>query len=368
MRLRQSSLENELLQALSDEVGMGWRCIGRLLDCKEPSLLSSCWQKSIRRGDADTAIDCAVALHRLNPAYVFRRLRGVALEEVSIADLQLVAQVLAVAGKHSLHRKLGERELVASLTARLAAAPKCRTACDLLMWLPPTASKIDGRIRHPEFSASVLAKCNSDALKHSAALWQSVVPRSVRTRQGWRTESCGDALTRNSWLDAANVPPLVRFVVERGNTTDSLNVLLVLAFQLAQGETARVASSTPTPLSTEKIGGLPAYAHCLFSEPGRASLRLFLAAHPHWRSRFRAMGVNDPMRTLGHLVFQIEGGYCSETITFRRASEIKTISEIATLGRFGVPAGEVVNLQRETLAALPELNAARREIWGGSRD
>lgn len=353
------SLEKPLIQALSEEIGKDWRCDSRPMKCHDHSLLSSCWQKSIRRGRVDEAIRCALALHSQNPEYVWRRIRAISLEEVSVADLQLVAQILAIAGKRSMQRKLGERALLSSLTARLATTPKCRTACDLLVWLPQALRLVEYK-QQPEFDLEALIASDAAQLRHTAEIWHSITPRSIRTRTGWRVMSRGDARKRDAWLEEAGVPPLVRYIVQRGSNTDALNVLLVPAYQLAKGGVHGTPAESPTASSLDKIGGLPAYSYCLYSGPGRSALRHFLMMHRHWRERFREMGVTDPFRALGHLVFHVEGDYCARPVSFPRGAEIKALSEAATLARCGVPSAAIPDLEDRVTQAMPALNISRR--------
>ena len=272
----------------------------------------------------------------------------------------MVAQVLAIAGKRVLQRRIGERALLTFLTARLAMAPKCRTACDLLVWLPPLPDTVV-----PSASPAFEARCLAEdllELQRTAALWKSVASLSIRTRTGWRSVSKGDAGQRDNWLTATGVPPLVRYVVQRGGSTEGLNVLLVPAYQLAQCGARGFSAPAPATTSSEEIGHVPAYAHCIFSEPGRAALRRFLALSETWRNRCAELGVHDPMRAVGHLVFHVEGGYCADVLSVARAAEIKTLSEVASLARFGVPEDHVRNLQQEMALDLASLNAVRRAI------
>jgi hypothetical protein len=304
-----------------------------------------------------------LALHSHNPDYVWRRLKCISLEEVSVADLHLVAQVLAIAGKRTLQQKLGERELLTLLTARLALAPKCRTACDLLIWLTQSTES-SGFGNRPEFDAEALRASDIAQLRHTAGLWHSVAPRSVRTRAGWQVVARGDSHRRDAWLDAAGMPPLVRYIVQRGSSTDTLNVLLVPTYQLARGGVDVISVGPASSSSLETIGGVPAYSYCLYSGPGRNALRHFLGAHNSWRARLQGAGAADPFRALGHLVFHVEGDYCVRPVSVPRAPEIKALSETATLARCGVPAPAIQALEDEVAHALPALNVSRRSIAG----
>ncbi len=95
-------------------------------------LLSSALQKLIRRGSAHQALQVALALQELDPAYLPRRLPVVALEEVGVADLVLCFDALVAFSKVRRQAALEHRQLVVNLVHRLAVALKSRTACDLL--------------------------------------------------------------------------------------------------------------------------------------------------------------------------------------------------------------------------------------------
>lgn len=324
----------------------------------EHSLLTSYWQKAIRRGNEEAAVACALSLHATNPDYVWRRLRSIAMEEVSAANVPLVAKVLAVSGKRGLQKKLGETAVLALLVAQLAKTQKCRTACDMLMWLPSTI--IDSLEGELPANLSQVLPADIRQIYRSAGLWKSVAAHSVRTRVGWRSLSKGDKVRRDEWLDAASLPPIVRFVVIRGSGTDTLNHLLVPAYQLAHRTASHTQVRSGHPISEELIGGVPAYAYCLFSGPGRLALRAFLSQQRRWAEALADMSVTDPLRAMGHLIFQVEGGLCTETLQFLQADEIRQESETATLGRFGVPASAVNDLKTWVEECLPAINAARR--------
>lgn len=325
-------------------------------------MLTSSWQKSIRRGDSAEAIRCALALHAVNPEYVFRRIRLIALEEVSVADLSLVAQIIAISGKRVLRAKVGERALLTLLTIRLAASPKCRTPCDLLVWLPSIPDNADSCSGTPEFVASELAEGGECQLRRTAALWKSTAPSSVRTAAGWKVVSRGNTWLRDCWLDATSAPPLVSYIVKRGGSTDCLNSLLVPAWQLSQYESTTLCSPPGPSSALERIAGVPAYAFCLYSEPGRAALANYMARDSVLRSAMACHRVKSPVRALGDVVFNVEGGYCALRQEFRRTRQIATFAWEATLLRHGIGASAASELRSYVTEALPRLNEARREV------
>ena len=352
--------EQGLLARLISEIEEAPGTSGLILTDVDHSLLSSAWQKAIRRSDADLATSCVMALHAADPAYVWRRIRGIALEEVSAADLELVGQVIAIAGKTALRQKLGDQRLIGHLTRRLALAPKCRTACDLLMWLDPPRpvdwSAVQENFRSPP------APWSLQLIADQASAWQSVVNRSTYKQGKWVQLTQGSATRRDQLLEWAECPPLVRYIVQRGSGTDSLNSLLAPVYQLSRTSAERFAMVDLHPSSTEEIGHLPAYAYCLFSAPGRAALRQLLKNAPELVRFCGQAGVTDPLRAIGHTVFQLEGGYCHQVYEVSHGLEIKLQSEQATLERFGVAAQWQSSLRGRVHALLPKLNQYRQQV------
>src|SRR5438105_12366516 len=88
---------------------------------------SSLLQKSIRRGETELAQEAAMLLYRYRGTAVWRRLITIVIEDVGIAGLDLVSEVVRLGTDKALRAVLGsEAELLADLTAKLAAAPKDR--------------------------------------------------------------------------------------------------------------------------------------------------------------------------------------------------------------------------------------------------
>lgn len=323
----------------------------------DPSLLSSAWQKAIRRSDVEVAQRSVASLHQANPAYVWRRMRGIALEEVSVADLELVGQVLAIAGKQATRQKIGDLALAIHLTTRLALADKCRTACDLLMWFG--APSEDGRVVPPSVPASTPVPLQ-EALQRASA-WLTITARSGHVAGRWVQLVAGDVKRRDELLEQSGYPPLVQFIVRRGSSTDALNSLLVPVYQLGLHRADRLRMLDRLPESSQRLGGLPSYAYCLFSGPGRTALRRLLTGE---LGRYcRQVDISDPLRSVGHAVFQLEGGYCRDVLQVAHAPMIRHRYEQATLLRYGTPLRLQTELRHRVRAAMPELFEYRRQVY-----
>lgn len=350
-------IERDLLRALSDRLDQApplepSTCLEQI----EFSLLTSAWQKAIRRGDSHLAMRCALELHRRDSSYVWRRMRIIALEDVSVGDTELVAAILAIAGKRALQRAWGERRLLSMLVSDLAMSNKSRTACDLAVILPPEKIVVEN---WDELGS--LHSFDRQTLFLRAAGWRNTASLSSHEGGRWQTIGYGNRHLRDRYLDEIDAPAAVRFIAARGSGTEALNVLLPLAHQLqGLGCEPVVMTRTPSP-SWNPIGELPAYAFCMYSGPGMQALGNFLRETP-WGAKFKKMGIHNARKALGYLVFYVEGGHLSKPIGVRHASLIKGWSEEVALGRFGIPASMVETLKSEMIHDLPQLNAFRRQV------
>lgn len=95
----------------------------------DPWMASSLLQKAIRRGETEFAQYAASVLHRYRGAAIWNRLMTIAVEDIGIADLDLVLEVTRFATDNALRSVVAsDNELITDLTARLAETPKDRSA------------------------------------------------------------------------------------------------------------------------------------------------------------------------------------------------------------------------------------------------
>jgi hypothetical protein len=99
-----------------------------------PWVAASCLIKSTRRGQEHLALRAAATLLRDAPDKLWRRIGGLAFEEVGLADTSVTElATIALSGKR-FRASFGTEWAVASTVVGLAArAAKCRAADDLLM-------------------------------------------------------------------------------------------------------------------------------------------------------------------------------------------------------------------------------------------
>ncbi len=324
------------------------------------SLLTSMWQKSIRCGDEGAACTAVAALHDLDESYVWRRVRSIALEDVSVANLELVAQIVAVSSKVSLLRKLGSKRAILHVTCSLARSPKCRTGCELMVWRAAHALRADA-VSVDDLRAIEVTALDEAGLGRNADAWLSTENLSVRKSGVWTQVNHGCTATRQSFLAGIGAPPFVEYVTMKASRTDRLNTMVPMVAQLMQVTSSVVESPISPGRPAEVIGGYPAYSYCLFSKPGRAALREVLRS-TRWGNRLAALGVGNPVRALGSLVFYVEGGYCDRTLHVAHWSEIRSLSRASQLGHAGIPAAHVAEFLDEVFQDLPVINRCRRKV------
>ena len=133
MQHRVGQIETHLLAKLADELSSPPP--PPPTNTSDRWLLASQLQKAIRRGHRAFAGEAAARLVELDPQYLWRRLRVIAVEDIGLANMPLVATTLAIGGKRALQKRLGEYRVLHHIVAELCGSIKNRTACELSCWI-----------------------------------------------------------------------------------------------------------------------------------------------------------------------------------------------------------------------------------------
>jgi hypothetical protein len=143
-----------------------------------PWIAMSLLQKAIRRGHEDLALHAASTLLENSPERLRRRCGGIAFEDIGLADVETLSLVTAaLAGKRFRETIGGEWPVASLIVSRMAQAPKCRAADDLLMSseLHPAYQPIRDQIassRTQELLDIVIGA--GDLLERAIALWYAI--------------------------------------------------------------------------------------------------------------------------------------------------------------------------------------------------
>jgi hypothetical protein len=152
-----------------------------------PWIAMSCLQKAVRRGYEHLALRAAATLLKAAPDHLWRRCCGIAFEDIGLADLQTVTLVMAALGKKKFRAQIGGEWAAASfIVSRMARAPKCRGADDLLMTSELHPRFAPARSQFPELSIPDLLRITTgDAPlpERAIAAWYAAGTHSQSTLQ-----------------------------------------------------------------------------------------------------------------------------------------------------------------------------------------
>jgi hypothetical protein len=152
-------------------------------------------QKAIRRSHGTLALRAAATLLRDSPDRLWRRCGGIAFEDIGVADLDTVAEMTVALGGKMFRARIGGEGTVASyIVSRMAVAPKCRAADDLLLNadLHPDLDAPRQKWSLPTGELLRLAVEADRLTERAIALWYAVGPITRPTcRKGTRPYRSG---------------------------------------------------------------------------------------------------------------------------------------------------------------------------------
>ena len=323
---------------------------------------ASLLQKAIRRGRSDLAIAAAATLAVNDPDRLWRRLGGIAFEDVGLADPCNVGLVSAVLAGKRIRADLGGEWRVASwLVQRLCAAPKSRATDDLLMATETLPALIDQRqalagLTHDQLRRLVLGTGN---LHERALALIFLAGTYARPNPHFRPRR-GEPVLAFDVLDELGVAPTIIEISREGyrRTQEALCLLLPL---LAGERDDDAPTFADDPLPPESMAGpMPGWAFDAYSREGKGALRQFLATQAGlatWTRRHLPPGQRLPF--LARVVFHVEGGLLVNRRRTALSDQLRRINEEEASGVPPEAMPEAMALMRDD---LPILDAIRAEI------
>jgi hypothetical protein len=323
-------------------------------------------QKAIRRGEERLALQAAATLLRDAPDRLWRRSGCIAFEDIGVADFNTVAIITAAHAGKRFRASLGGEWAVASfIVSKMAHAPKCRGADDLLL----TAAN------HPayeqtrrEFACMTtadlidIATSSAQLPIRALALWYGIgtdrrpSPR-LRPRRGDPT-AMFDALCE------AGISRQVVEVAREGfrKVGEVLCPFVALLCSLRQQEPATTEDDEFPPEAM--VGDIPGFCYDLYSRPGRAALQAFINGQTETAHWVRAhIPTQQRVGFLGGVVFRCEGGLVRSRLRWPTGDELRRSVDIECNGSYCTDATEILQLMCDD---IPTLNGVRLRMNGGS--
>jgi len=320
-------------------------------------------QKGIRRGETETALRCAARLLESDPARLWRRLAVVAVEDVGIANPDLMGKVIAIAGQKRWRQAHGGQwRVTAHVVDALSRSMKDRSADDLIVLVEHDPDLADHRRCWATASVDQLAEIAIDEI-HSIsakaiAAWYGC--GTARYRSGVLRERNGDA---NLIFDAYRNGGIGERIVESCRFAARQSQYPMAIFVPILAKMARKAALhekiDPIP-PREMIGDLPAYVFDAYTRTGKAAVARLLIESESLKQFLKTHAVEKQWRRIvGQLLFRVEGGLLVPRLRWHLGDEIRDNADILIPGLPSevVPVG--LDLVRNQ---LPHLNTIRAQI------
>lgn len=320
-------------------------------------ILSSNLQKAIRRGEQDIAIRSACALWHVDKRSLWRRIHVIALEDVGIADTELMTKTLTAYSNPAWREKRGDCKVAMLLAGMLANAAKSRIADELYLYIE----------RSPDYRTlrDNLAKADNEALAKYALHEQSPLPEralALWTLAGKKFPSDFMPPRKGSIEEvvkvfkalnvSANVKEPCLSVLTK--TQWPLTLFTPLIWQERQKDKAFVIEWLEPYSLSPSYGGV-LYAACdQYTSIGQTCIR-------SWREAVVDLK-QFTVKQIGMALFFEEGSKTNRTLTSKKLEEIRQESEIVfmeSLGVIGMP--EHLGLRDLVVKNMHVLNAIREE-------
>lgn len=285
----------------------------------------SALQKAIRRGEVGLAQRALANLYGHDPRAIWRHLVIIAVEDVGVANVDLLAQILGAQRDRSWRISMGgDWSVMAELVRQMAESIHCQAACDLLLRAnnDPALERI--RERALDASLSTLTTVMAD----------STLPLIDR---GIAALAVGGGLAEGQpYSDPAAV---FEIMAEAGSfshvvatcqqawkiSRNPMTLLMPLAWQAwSHAGGTEIVQNDPMP-AVQLIEGVPGYALDQFTRTGNQISRAYIADDHELQRLLTQAGIARPAwpRTFGDALFLIEGGATVRRLVWDQAEIVR---------------------------------------------
>jgi hypothetical protein len=331
-----------------------------------PWVAMSLLQKSVRRGREDLALRAGATLFLNDPNKLWRRVGGIAFEDIGLADIDTLRVVVAALGGKRVRAQISTEWAVASFViSQMARAHKCRTADDLLMASeahPAYAHARQELAQLPTRALLEIATGPAQIIERALALWFAI--GTDRRPSKHLPPRRGEPQAAFDYLCEAGFPHSIVEIAREGfkKTGEALAPLVALLSRETRDDTTIASDELPPE---KLIGEVPSWCLDIFTREGRAAFVRFL--HTDCQSARWIRAHVAPARRvefLGGIVFRVDGGLLKDRMRWPLGDELQRQYEIESAGPECNDATEIIALVRYDIELL---NAVRAELFGSAR-
>ena len=327
-------------------------------------IASSALQKAVRRGDTAIACRAALTLHRDDSACAWRRLIAIAFEDVGAADITAVLQTVAAAVSPSWRAAHGEETALVSITARLAAAPKDRSA-DYLMWV--ATEHPDQRDTRTFCGRAPVSECLSMLMDHSRSLPDRAVAAWFCSGINYPYQhrvGAGDLPGLADAYGRLGAPPdlVAATMLAARRTRQPYAVLVPLGWlEIQRSGLTAVRDAFVSPSSS--VAGIPLYALDEHTRLGKRAINTLAQQNPSIRACLqRYVPRRRWIAAAQHAAFYAEGSAVSRRLHWAQSRSLEALGIEAELSTAEVRPDGIEPLVGAIRRSLDQLNAIRTDL------
>ncbi len=331
-----------------------------------PWIAMSLLQKAVRRGEKAWALGAAATLLIDAPDKLWRRLAGIAVEDVGLADICAMGAMVGMMSGKRMRASLGGEWVVAAwLTERLCEARKSRATDDLLMSLQLLPGLKGERERLADLSNYELRLIllGTESL-HVRALALLYLAGTAGKPVDHLASRRGEPALAFDVLDELGAPLTVLELAREGYRVSREPLWLLMGPLAAEpaGFGCEAELDDDLPPQT-MIGPVPGWAVDSFTREGKHAISRFLHGTSPYTRWLQSHVERSQQRTVtARALFHVEGGLLRKRCMSVLNDDLRATNERDCLGLSSELAGDALRFLRDD---LPRLDAIRTEIMAG---
>lgn len=329
----------------------------------DPWAASSLLQKAIRRGEVELAQYAAASLHRQRGNAVWRRLMNIAIEDVGIADLDLVWELVQLVTDKALRADLtADDGFLSALCLRLARAPKDRSVDYLYCGATRLETALNDR---QQFDAAHIEDRSAVAADNYQPLTRrAVAALSLCSRQKGRDTFMSEAAVSQliGSLGTRFPRPLTDLILtlagKRSHPYSLMLLLLWSRLEVTGGPSGVAHDHLPEPGS---VAGIPLYTFDKHTSVGKRAISQLTQGNANVR-RVLAKWVSEPHRVPVTLMsaFYADATPLANRLQWSASSLLQTVGTTADMVFAGCSFAGIKPVLEAVRSALPAIDGLRR--------
>lgn len=287
-------------------------------------LATSSLQKSIRRGNELQALKAAYVLNSFSPTHLWGRLKVIALEDVGLANLDIVMQTLWVAGKPAWRNKRYTDAFVLSyLIHHLCKSTKLSVLDGALYIADRHASYKELRMTYSGMNEAALINIfyddKSNMVERVIACWY--LAGTKRYPSTGLVEKKGNPALLIDIAQGLGCPAPVMELLKLSRSQEYFASLLPCLIKLEGSTTTAVVNECNEVI--DYAGHWPVYAYDRHTRPGKKIFRQFLKSTPNVQRYLKAhLPKSNHADLISWAVFALEGRMLNKRLTFDGSEDI----------------------------------------------